>query len=228
MILVLYEEDKFEVKPVMNFTSGSVNLPVPELTAYFFSVADMTFSRQTKDINDILCFFETENHRKTNASKITPATFDWLFENVKDFSESQLIKIYMNRLFLDGFIGFAVKKGKPSDIDMVVKNSAGKFSLIEIKEKDLPKINKKGFGLDVPRLKDFLRISEQTGLDYYLVVRHVNNQTDRALIGYKYISVEDFAKDVKDSETVIGGTGMRGTFTKNETLICSYDLFSNL
>lgn len=92
----------------------------------------------------------------------------------------------------------------------------------------MPKRSKKGFGLDEPRIKYFLRISEQTGLDYYLVVRHINNQTDRELLGYRYISIKDFAENVEGSETVIGGTGMRGISTVNETKICDYDLFHKL
>ena len=228
MILVLYEEEKFETKQVMNYTSHSINLPVPEITLDHFSIANKKFTSMTKDITDILNFFEAHSIKTTNAKNISSTPDDWLLENLEKFSESELLKIYMNRLFLDGFIGFSKKKGKPSDIDMIVKNSAGKFSLIEIKEKDLPKKNKKGFGFDTPRLKDFLRIVGQTGLDYYLIVREVNNQIDRELVGYKYISVEDFAKDVKDSKTVIGGTGMRRSMTVNETVICSYDLFSEL
>ena len=166
--------------------------------------------------------------RSRNRFEIEKETFDWLLRNLSEFSQPQLLKIYMNRLILDGFIGFGKQKGKPSDIDMIVKNSAGKFSFIEIKEKDLPKRNKKGFGLDVPRLKDMLRISEHTGLNYFLIIREVNNQTDRELVGYKFISVKDFAEDVSDSKTVIGGTGMRAESTQNDTLICSYDLFHNL
>lgn len=228
MVLVLYNEEKWEMKPVMVFASGSVVLPVPDMTVYYFSAKDKNFVQSKKDITDVLNFFQSYNVRSCNRFETEKQTFIWLQQNLSEFSQLQLLKIYMNRLFLDGFIGFGKQKGKPSDIDMIVKNSAGKFSFIEVKEKDLPKKNKKGFGLDVPRLKDMLRISEQTGLDYFLIIREVNNQTDRELVGYKFISVKDFAEDVSDSETVIGGTGMRAESTQNDTLICSYGLFRNL
>ncbi len=228
MILVLYDEDNYEMKPVMIYPSYQINLPVPDLTVYHFSAVDKKFMQPSKDISDVLNFFQTNSIRTSKANGAEEKASQWLHQNLEEFSQSQLLKIYMNRLFMDGFIGFGKKKGKPSDIDMIIKNISGKYSLIEVKEKDLPKRSKKGFGLDEPRLKDFLRISEQTGLDYYLVVRHINNQSDRELIGYKYISIKDFAEDVEGSETVIGGTGMRGISTVSETTICGYDLFHEL
>jgi hypothetical protein len=228
IILVLYEEDNYEMKPVMIYPSYQINLPVPDMTVYHFSTVDKKFMQPSKDISDVLNFFEINSIRTSKANGAEEAASQWLHQNLEEFSQSQLLKIYMNRLFMDGFIGFGKKKGKPSDIDMIIKNISGKYSLIEVKEKDLPKRSKKGFGLDEPRLKDFLRISEQTGLDYYLVVRHINSQSDRELVGYKYISIQDFAEDVEGSETVIGGTGMRGITTANETKICGYDLFHDL
>lgn len=228
MVLVLYDEQKWDMKTVMFFDSDSVTLPVPEITLYNFSAQEKKFILPTNNIENIMDFFESVTVRSRNIHEIKDDTFKWLQENLSQFSESQLLKIYMNRLFLDGFIGFGKKKGKPSDIDMIVKNSEGKFSLIEIKEKDLPKKNKKGFGLDIPRLNDMIRISKQTGLDYFLIVREVNNQTDRELIGYKYISIRDFEEDVRKSQAVTGGTGMRSESTINDTLICSYDLFRDL
>ncbi|MCT4234963.1 hypothetical protein HZP42_01045 [Elizabethkingia anophelis] len=228
MILVLYDEEKWEIKPVMVFDSGSVSLPVPDIEVYEFSISENKFNTPMNNIDDFLNFFESYKVRSRNIHEIKDETFKWLQVNLSQFSESQLLKIYMNRLFLDGFIGFGKKKGKPSDIDMIVKNSEGKFSLIEIKEKDLPKKNKKGFGLDIPRLNDMIRISKQTGLDYFLIVREVNNQTDRELIGYKYISIRDFEEDARRSQAVTGGTGMRSESTINDTLICSYNLFRDL
>lgn len=228
MILILYDEQKLEIKPVMVFDSSSISLPVPEMTIYRFSPIDKKFKPALEDIAAVLNFFDSNALRSRNKYEIKTQTFDWLQNNLSEFPQSKLLKIYMNRLILDGFIGFGKKKGKPSDIDMIVKKPSGKFSLIEVKEKDLPKKYKKGFGLDVPRLDDMMRISRQTGLDYFLIVREINNQTDRDLLGYKYISLKDFEADVLGSETVTGGTGMRGESTINETLICSYHLFSDL
>ena len=145
MILVLYDEEKWEIKPVMAFDSGSVSLPVPDIEAYEFSISGNKFNNPMSNIDDFLNFFESYKVRSRNIHEIKDETFKWLQVNLSQFSESQLLKIYMNRLFLDGFIGFGKKKGKPSDIDMIVKNSEGKFSLIEIKEKDLPKKKTKRF-----------------------------------------------------------------------------------
>lgn len=228
MILILYDEEKWEMKPVMVFDSSSISLPIPEMTIYRFSPIDKKFNQALKDITGVLNFFDSNAVRSRNKHEIETQTFDWLQNNLSEFPQPKLLKIYMNRLILDGFIGFGKKKGKPSDIDMIVKKPSGNFSLIEVKEKDLPKQNKKGFGLDVPRLDDMMRISKQTGLDYFLIVREINNQTDRDLLGYKYISIKDFEADVQGSETVTGGTGMRSESTINKTFICSYHLFRDL
>lgn len=111
---------------------------------------------------------------------------------------------------------------------MIVKNSACKLSLYRTKGKGSAKKNKKGFGLDVPRLRDMLSISRQSGIGYFLAVRHVNNQTYRRLIGYKYIYIKNFADEVTHSDLVAGGKEMRAETSISEILICSYELFGSL
>ena len=165
--------------------------------------------------------------RGKNQYAIEPACKEWLIAHLSPFSEKQLLKIYMDRLFFDGFIGFSKDKGKSSDIDLIVIRPSGEYRFIEIKEKDLPR-SKQGFGLDVPRIKDMERIQEQSSIEYHLVVRHINNQKDRELIGWKYIAINDFINDVKGNKAVEGGTGMRSSNSSNPTLICSLNKFSNL
>ena len=227
MYLVRYG-DNWSSKPVMVYQTGTISLDVPEMEIYEFDSVSNQFSKTSNDIIEITDFFTTIEKRSKNSYPIAESTKKWLFDSLEQFSRSQLIKIYMNRLFLDGYLGFGKEKGKPSDIDMIIKTPAGAYRLIEVKEKDLPKQAKKGFGLDVPRLDDLLRISRETKLEYHLVVRHVNNQTERKLIEWKKIKIDDFAADVKGDKKVIGGTGMRSANSINQTLICSYDQFTTL
>jgi hypothetical protein len=227
MYLVLYTNN-WSMQPVMSYVNGNISLNVPEMEIYEFDAKTNNFKTTSNNVSEVTDFFTTVEKRRKNSYPIDESTKKWLFENLEQFSVSQLIKIYLNRLFLDGYIGFGKEKGKPSDIDMILKTTSNVYRLIEVKEKDLPKYAKKGFGLDIPRLNDLLRISNETKLEYHLIVREINNQTDRELVAWKVIKIDNFAADVKGDEKVIGGTGMRSTSSINETLICSYNLFQNL
>ena len=81
--------------------------------------------------------------------------------------------------------------------------------------------------MDVPRIKDMRKIENLTNIKYVLIVRHINNQTERKFIEWKSIRIKDFEKNTTGQKYIEGGTGMRGTDTSNPTLICSYDLFSD-
>ena len=226
MYLITYSLEKWKSLPVMYFGDETITLPVPEIKLYEYNPLTNSYTYSGEE-PDIICnFFEAGTVRKRNKYPVKETSRIWLQENLLQFTNLQLLKIYMNRLFLDGYIGFSRKRGKPSDIDLITKKN-NKFSLIEIKEKDLPKKNKRGFGLDVPRLQDLQRISGQTSLPYYLIVREIDNQTDRNLVGWKYIMIDDFVKDVKNEKEVTGGIGMRSDKSENPTLICSYNLFKD-
>ncbi|MFC0776587.1 hypothetical protein [Flavobacterium sp. HJSW_4] len=227
MYLISYT-DNWKELPVMKYANENISLNVPDIIIHEFDTDTNTFKTTSNNIEEITDFFTTIENRKKNSYPILESTKQWLIDNLEPFSTSQLIKIYLNRLFLDGYLGFGKEKGKPSDIDMIVKTSENVYRLIEVKEKDLPKFAKKGFGLDVPRLNDLVRISYETQLEYYLIVRQINNQTERELVAWKFIKIDSFFDNVKEDQTVIGGTGMRSINSKNETLICDYNLFNNL
>lgn len=228
MYLVTYSYNKWDYLPVMIYKDETINLFVPELKIYEYEIGSNSFILKGSNHELITDFFDSHVIRTRNSHPISDSTKTWLFDNLSQFTQIQLLKIYMNRLFLDGYIGFGKIKGKPSDIDFIIKKPSGLYRLLEIKEKDLPKQSKRGFGLDVPRLEDLERISSETKLKYFLVVRHIDNQQNRNLLGWKYILIDDFAKDVKNNKTVIGGIGMRSANSQNETLICSFDLFKDL
>jgi len=148
----------------------------------------------------------------------------WM-ERLSGFSSDTLLQAYVERLFFDGEIGFLEKKR--SDID-AIWIQGDKSVFIEVKEKDISKRSPQGFGMDVPRIEDIAKIQDATGRKYVYVVRDINNQKDRALIGWKYISLDDFIDDTKDRPSIEGGHGMRGKGTKNPTKVCGYKRFKDL
>lgn len=226
MFLITYDDRSWETRIIMDFKTGKINLNVPQIKVRQFDVTTADFGGESDDITKITGLFSINADRNKNRFPITSDSRKWLFNHLETFSYNQVLKIYMNRLFFDGFIGYSVQRGKPSDIDFVLKRPDGKFSLIEVKEKDLPKKHIEGFGLDVPRINDFTVIYESTQLDYFLVVRQINNQTERKFISWRKINIKDFKLGVEGSSKIKGGTGMRSIYSHNDTLICPLELFS--
>ncbi len=225
MFIVRYS-NKFEIKSVMTYKDITVSLPVPDFQIYEFNKSDEKFELKGNDIRMLKDCFTEEIERKRNSYPVYDSTKEWLIDNIKNVDNSVLLDLYVDRLIFDGFLGFSIIKGKPSDIDLISKRADG-INFIEIKEKDLPKKAKQGFGLDIPRIKDFQRIQQTTGCKYYLFVRQIDNQTDRNLIQWRYILIEDFIKNIKDQIPVEGGTGMRSINSSNPTLICGLEKFKD-
>ncbi len=228
MYLVVYDSSVESVKEVMKFSEGSVSLKLPSLEIYNFNKLENLFEVNPKGVNAIKSHFKILKIRGKNIFHIEDSHLRWLKKELNHFTENSLTNIYMERLILDGLIGFSVEKGKMSDIDLIVKRPDGEIRLIEIKEKDLPKRAKKGFGIDVPRLEDMMRVENFSGLQYHLVVKHIDNQTDRNLKEWLTIRIKDFEANVNGNDVIEGGTGMRSTNSSNPTLICDYSEFKKL
>ena len=227
MYLIVYDTDYLINTDVMIYEDETIAFDIPKMDVKLYDLNTNSFSEANDGIVTITNEFENQSKRNKNTYTITEDSKIWLIDELSAFDENELYHLFMTRLILDGYIGFSKVKGKPSDIDLITKKNEN-FSLIEVKEKDLPKQAKKGFGLDVPRLKDFDRISKSTGLPYFLIVREVDNQTDRNFLGWKYINITDFIEDVKGEAEVEGGTGMRSSYSNNPTLICSYEKFQDI
>jgi len=152
--------------------------------------------------------------------------FENKFNRLHDIIKNQ---IYFERFILDVFIGLRHFRGIPSDIDAIVydePNPGCRFIFLEIKEKDLARAVV-GFGLDKHRIKDIRKISSTTGIPYYLVVKHVQDQISRKIVDWKTISIHDFEKNME--KTVYkGGTGMRSALSYNPTFICPVGFFKPL
>lgn len=226
MYLIVYDTDDLINTDVMIYEDETIAFDIPKMDVKLYDLNTHSFSEVTEGIGTITNEFKNQPKRNKNTHPISGNTKVWLIDELSAFDENELYHLFMTRLILDGYIGFSKVKGKPSDIDLITKRN-GHYSLIEVKEKDVAK-KKKGFGLDTPRIKDFDRILKATGLPYFLIVREVDNQTDRNFLGWKYINITDFIEDVKDEAEVEGGTGMRSEYSSNPTLICSYEKFQDI
>ena len=227
MYLIVYNTNQLINTDVMIYDDETIAFNVPEMIVNLYDLETNSFSEVNDGIVTLTNEYENQPIRKKNSYPIKEDSKNWLVNELSTFDENELYQLFMSRLILDGYIGFSKVKGKPSDIDLITKKN-GQYSLIEVKEKDVPKKAKKGFGLDVPRIQDFDRISKATGLPYYLIVREIDNQTNRNLLGWKYINITDFIEDIKNEAEVEGGTGMRSTYSSNPTLICSYEKFQDI
>ena len=228
MFIITYNEDNWESSPVMVYKDKTVNLPVPKFEIFEFNKELNEFELRGDEIEILTDLLTSKSVRSRNRYPIKEDTLDWLQTELVQFDLEDLISIYCSRLIFDGFIGFLKNKGKSSDIDLILEKNGGTYKHIEIKEKDLPKKNKKGFGLDIPRIIDLHRIQKESNIEYIIIVKHINNQSERKLVNWKSIALSDFIEDVRDEEEVKGGTGMRSSNSYNPTLICDFDLFNDL
>lgn len=141
------------------------------------------------------------------------------------FDEKHLKDLYVQRLVFDGFIGLKYERGKPSDIDQVVRSRQnGEYYFLEVKEKDLCKREPKGFGMDVDRVIFFDELSNQTSIQTFYFIKQVKEQQKREFLNWRYIPMADFSAYC-DRTSVEGGTGMRSENSSNPTWICPEKYF---
>lgn len=228
MFLVKYSDSRWKKEVVMTFPEKAIELPVPEFEIFKYDQTLDIFESMDSDLTIISNLLTTIVPRKKNSYAIKTSSLKWLLSELSKFDLKEITEIYFTRLIFDGFIGFSKVKGKMSDIDLILKKDQNRFTFIEIKEKDLPKRAKKGFGLDSPRIMDYIRLSALSGIPYALIVKHINNQKERRLINWKAIGIDSFVKAVEGEKEVLGGTGMRSVNSENYTRICPIDLFSVL
>lgn len=134
-------------------------------------------------------------------------------------------EIYFSRFLMDVFIGMRHVRGIPSDLDVITFNHSRGITFLEVKEKDTAK-RTVGFGLDLHRIRDLKKISDVTDTPFFLVVKRINNQTERKLVGWYYIEISDFINFTAEGQVTEGGTGMRSANSSNPTLICELKHFN--
>ena len=144
------------------------------------------------------------------------------------FSVKSLLKLYVERLFFDGYFNLTRTRGAPLDIDTFVRAKDGGLCLLEIKEKDISKRDPRGFGMDLRRVESLSILSAAFSAKAFYVVRHVNNQTQRQFVDWRIIDLEQFKSQIAYSPTVEGGTGMRSASSHNPTRVCRFEYFTLL
>lgn len=201
----------------------AVDLPVPHYVCYCFDRVRCVFD--LCDIQDFLGLY-TDQKRVPKHAIAKNIEREWL-DKLSVFEETMLLNIYVQRLFFDGFIGVGKRKGIPTDIDVIVKQPSptDDYVFIEIKEKDLSK--NQCFGMDQQRIKDIVNIGQAAGVDYFYVVKQVNNQQDRVFLSWRYIEINDFFKSL-NAGVVQGGTGMRSALSLNPTQLCHERFFKTI
>lgn len=144
------------------------------------------------------------------------------------FSVRSLLKLYVERLFFDGYLNLTLARGAPLDIDTFVRAKDDGLCLLEIKEKDVSKRDPRGFGMDLRRVDSLSILSAAFSARTFYVVRHVNNQTQRQFVDWRIIDLEQFKSQIAYSPTVVGGTGMRSASSQNPTRVCRFEYFKLL
>ena len=79
-------------------------------------------------------------------------------------------------------------------------------------------------------MEDILEISNKTGLPYFYIVKHVNNQVERKFIEWLSINMNKFEQETKKEQNVKqGGRGM-ATARDNRplTMVIKYEAFQKL
>jgi len=132
------------------------------------------------------------------------------YNYLMDYPDEDIGEILANRYLIDVMLR-NYRKGM-IDFDFIIENESG-FLAVETKEKDAGGSgNNKYFGWDSRRLSWYLYLKQRIGLDGWYVIREVNNQTQRNLIAWKYVTIDEFAK-AASWLSEMGGGGNSGTIT---------------
>lgn len=225
MYFIKWDKDIFfedwELRDVMGF---NIEMPVPPLAIFKYDKVNHLFFESDLDI--FLEEYTRVTPRSKNLHPINESSKQFYIERLKNYSQDDLLDLYVQRLIFDGFLGFGVQKGVPGDIDLIIRNNKSELGFLEIKEKDLAK-TVIGFGMDLLRYEEIKHIQDKTQVPYLYVVKHIDNQTDRNFVEWMKISIDQFIKKL-DSTILIGGSGMRSSGSYNPTRVCPYEHFKKL
>ena len=198
---------------------------VPPFEVFKFNLESKTFLKCS--ISDITSnFYQLRQH--LNKKEIPEELKQRFITKFSQFDTKHLLKVYLERLFFDGYLNLTYLRGAPLDIDTFVYAKNGALCLLEIKEKDISKREPRGFGMDLRRINSLSKLSEVFKAESYYVVRHINNQVQRQFVDWRIISLKKFKDEIKNSPVVEGGTGMRSSSSSNPTKVCRFALFKQL
>lgn len=220
--LFFIQFDNYEVKNWKSSLIENQKFPLPSLKIYKF--IDGQLKMISSEINSFTSLYNDKTPAKVDF-KIEQETLNECYEMLEIFDVKSLTDIYVERLIFDGFLGFSKYRGIASDIDSISKKD-GLFNFFEVKEKDLSKRNP-GFGIDTRRIESIKKLKSTYSVNYYYVVKQVNNQKDRQLKAWYYIEIDDFIKYTLRNNEIEGGAGM-SNLGNNPTLVCELKYFKKI
>jgi hypothetical protein len=196
----------------------------PPLRVYEYNKGDECFASSSKNS---FCSLFRDRESSLEQVKIPEEIKIRYRKKLSAFSESSLAELYFQRLIFDTLIGGPKVHGIPSDIDFIAYSHRRKrFVIIEIKEKDLSKREPKGFGMDIPRMNDLIKLQEKTEMPAFYIVREIADQKARKFLRWRSISLDTFSQNLGDS--IQGGSGMGFENGRYPTKVCPQRYFKRL
>ena len=119
---------------------------------------------------------------------------------------------------VDGLIGLYRWHGAITDIDFVTMKS-NTWNILEIKSKNPSKGDQ--FGIDTRRSVDLSLLQEKTNTPVWYIIQQVNDQANRIVTDWRYMSLDEFKKNI--SATLPGGLGNNPDIP--ETVLVNQDKF---
>tara|TARA_B100002051_G_scaffold41531_1_gene35840 strand:+ start:1986 stop:2948 length:963 start_codon:yes stop_codon:yes gene_type:complete len=220
--LFFIQFDNYEVNKWKYSLIKNRKYPLPPLKIHKF--IDGKLKIVSTEIDQFTSLYKDKSPAKVNF-EIEKDILNECYEMLVVFELKALLDIYVERLIFDGFLGFSKYRGIASDIDSISKKN-GLFNFFEIKEKDLSK-KKPGFGIDTRRIASIKKIKNAYSINYYYVVKQVNNQKDREFKSWYYIEIDDFIKNTSGNNEIEGGAGM-SNLGNNPTLVCELKYFKKI
>ena len=136
-----------------------------------------------------------------------------------------LMKISIRQAFYQSYLKKQLKKPviDPYDVDGFIVGFSGDVMPLEIKEKSVS--DKGEFGIDVGRVLMLLRLCLATGNNGLYIIRELDRNQSRTLIGWRFITLANIIMGCKWNLSG-GGRGMQGGST--QTIMISEKLFTPL
>lgn len=138
--------------------------------------------------------------------------------------ETELTTLALRQAFFYGYLKNHLRKSldDPYDVDAFVVSYTGTVMPVEIKEKS--PTPRGDFGIDAGRILMLLRLCLATDSNALYLIRQVDENSTRGLVGWKYITLADMVIGCSWNLQA-GGRGMGGGST--QTVMISGDLFKD-
>jgi hypothetical protein len=232
LFFIKYEPEFYETwnKSVLfhvwsNGVLAEKSFSIPPFEVYEFEPSSKSFNICT--MTNILKYF-TKSKEHLREATVPNEMKDTFISKLSKFKFEHILKLYLDRLFFDGYLNLTYTRGAPLDIDAFVYGKKGELCLLEIKEKDISKKEPQGFGMDLRRIESLNELTQLFKSRTCYVVRHINDQKERKFVDWRLIDFKDFKKHIENSPIITGGTGMRSKNSYNPTQVCAFENFKKL